>query len=182
MDYFEKTIKTEEIYKGNIIDVEKQTIVLPNGKTATRDIVRHMGASAVVPVTDSGEIYLVKQYRKPLDIVSLEIPAGKLDENEDPRECAIRELKEETGLVAGEIKKILTFHSTPGFSDEIIHIYIATELTCEEASPDEDEFISSRKYKLDDLLGMISTGVIADGKTIAGILFAEKVLKGNFTI
>lgn len=182
MDYYEKTTKTERMYTGNIINVERVTVLLPDGRTSTRDVVRHMGASAVIPITDSGEIYLVEQYRKPCDMISLEIPAGKLDEGEDPEECAIRELREETGLKTDNIKKAMAIHTTPGFSDEIIHIYVASNLTLDTACPDDDEFITCRKYKVEDLLEMISNGKITDAKTIIGILVADKVIKGTLKI
>ena len=128
MDYEEKTISEERKYSGNIINVNRATVLLPNGKQATRDIVRHPGASVVVPITDDWELLLVKQYRKPCEMVSLELPAGKLDEGELPETCAIRELREETGYVPENIQKVMDIHSTPGFSDEVLHMYVATGL------------------------------------------------------
>src|SRR5690554_1384709 len=100
MNYEEKTVKVDRKYTGNIINVDRVTVELPNGKEATRDIVRHPGASVVVPITDDGELLLVEQFRKPCEMISLEIPAGKLDDGEDPEVCAIRELREETGYIA----------------------------------------------------------------------------------
>jgi ADP-ribose pyrophosphatase len=172
MIYYEKTLGTEQIYRGTIIDVERLTVKLPNGRVVTRDIVRNPGASAVVPLTDDGCIILVEQFRKPIEKTSLEIPAGKLDKGEDPTDCAKRELLEETGYTAGKLVKILTIHPTPAFADEILHIYLATDLSKGRACPDEDEFITARKYRISDVLKMIDDGVITDGKTVCGVLFA----------
>ena len=111
MNYYEKTISGKHIYRGNIIDVEMLTVTLPDGREATRDIVRHPGAAAVIPLNEKGEIYMVRQYRKPLEAVSLEIPAGKLDKDEDPAICAARELKEETGLTAEKLTRLVSVHN-----------------------------------------------------------------------
>ncbi len=110
MNYYEKTLNTESVYHGSIIDVERLTVELPNGRRTTRDVVRNPGASAIVPVTDDGKIILVEQFRKPIEKVSLEIPAGKLDKGENPDHCAVRELQEETGYTSKNIRKILTIN------------------------------------------------------------------------
>ena len=177
MEYFEKTISSELVYKGNIINVERVTVELPNGKLATRDVVRNRGAAAIVPVTSDGCIILVEQFRKPNERVFIEIPAGKLDEGEAPENCAIRELEEETGYRAESLKKILTLNPTPAFADELLHIYIATGLTKGEAKPDEDEFISAKSYPAKEVLDMIEKGIITDSKSVAGILLAARMLK-----
>ncbi len=182
MEYFEKTIKTERKYDGNIIDVDLVTVELPNGKEATRDVVLHKGASVVVPISDDGEIYMVRQFRKPIESVSLEIPAGKLDPGEEPRVCAERELKEETGLISDNIKHVLSMHTTPGFSNEVLHMYVATDLKEDEASPDEDEFISTEKIKIDKLIEMVMSHEITDSKSIIGILLADKIVKGELKL
>ncbi len=177
MNYYEKTTRTEPIHKGVIFDIERLTIELPNGKTAYRDVIRHSGASVVVPITEDGHVILVKQYRKPIEEVSLELPAGKLDEGEDPVRCAARELKEETGYNADRFIKILTLYPAPAYSDEVLHVFVATNLSKGEASPDEDEVIQAFKYKLDDVIKMIHDGTIKDSKTVSGILFADRLLK-----
>jgi ADP-ribose pyrophosphatase len=173
MVYEEKTLTVERKYTGTIINVDLLTVELPNGQIATRDIVRHKGASAVIPVTADNEIILVRQYRKPNEMVSIEIPAGKLDDGEDPCDCAVRELEEETGYKANHIEKLFSMHSTPGFSDEILHIYIARDLIPGDANPDEDEFISSFSVSMDEAVAMIKRGQITDGKTISAILAAK---------
>ncbi len=177
MNYYEKTIGSQPIYQGNILDVERLTIELPNGKTATRDIIRNPGASVVVPITEDGQIILVEQFRKPNDRVFIELPAGKLDQGEDPAACAARELKEETGYSAEKLVKILNLYPAPAFADEILHIYMATGLSCGECQPDEDEFISAKAYPLEEALSMIDKGIICDAKTVAGILMAVRLLE-----
>ncbi len=177
MDYNEKTLKTEDIYKGNIIKVQNLTVSLPNGKEATRDIVLHPGASVVVPINEKGELYMVKQFRKPLDMTTLELPAGKLDfSGEDPKVCAERELMEETGLRAGKIEHLVSIHTTPGFCNEVIHMYAATELTQGDSCTDEDEFLDVEKIHVSKLVDMILNHEITDAKTIIGVMMAEKLL------
>ncbi|NLU52883.1 MAG: NUDIX hydrolase [Clostridiaceae bacterium] len=176
MNYYEKTIGTELVYEGSIINVERLTVELPNGRIATRDVVRNPGASVIVPITDDGEIVMVEQFRKPTEKTFIEVPAGKLDEGEDPKVCAERELKEETGYTAKELKKILTLNPAPAFADEVLHIFLATGLTKGEAHPDEDEFISARTYKIEEVLNMIDEGKITDSKTVASVLFAVRYL------
>ncbi len=182
MDYNEKTVSQKSIYNGNIIDVELLTVTLPDGRQATRDIVRHPGASAVIALNSKGEMYMVRQFRKPLEAVSLEIPAGKLDHGEDPLVCARRELKEETGLSAENLKHIVSVHSTPGFSDEVLHIYAATFLKEGDSCADADEFITTEKYTVPQLLDMILAGKITDAKTIIGVFLADKIIGGSINI
>lgn len=176
MNFNEKTTSTENIYKGKIISLDRLTIQLPNGKPATRDIVRHPGASMVVPITDDGYVIMVRQFRKPVEKVCLEMPAGKLDAGEEPIECAKRELEEETGYSAGNIEYVLTIDTTPGFSDEKIHIFVATGLIAGKFKPDEDEFLEIEKVRADELIKMIYQGNINDAKTIIGAFIAQKYI------
>lgn len=176
MNYYEKTLHVQPVYEGSIIKVEKQTVELPDGRPANRDIIRNAGASAVVPVTEDGCFILVTQFRKPIETTSLEIPAGKLDPGEDPTHCARRELVEETGYQAEHLEKILTLHPAPAFADEVLHIYMATGLTPGACKPDEDEFITAQEYKAEEVLRMIREGIIKDAKTVAGILYASRLL------
>jgi ADP-ribose pyrophosphatase len=179
MKYEEKTINKKHIYTGNVIAVDLLTVTLPNGKEATRDIVSHPGASVVIPLSNEGELYMVRQFRKPLESESLEIPAGKLDKGEDPFECAKRELKEETGLDAENVKHLISIHSTPGFCDEILHMYLATGLKEGTACTDEDEFLSVEKVHVNDLIQRVLSHEITDAKSIIGILLADKIMKGE---
>jgi len=173
----EKTINIEEIYNGNIIKLEKTNVLLPNGKKSVREIIRHSGASVIIPVDNNKNVYMVKQFRKPLEREILELPAGKLDSpDEDPKSCAIRELKEETGITAKKIKHIVSIHASPAFSDEILHLYLAQDLSIGETKLDDEELITVEKYHITELIDMIVSGKITDSKTIIGLLMLEKCI------
>jgi len=176
MIYEEKIIERKKMFKGNIIDVEKYTVELPNGKITTRDVVVHPGAAVIIPISQKGEVYLVKQYRTPIEKVLLELPAGKLDPGEAPEICAARELKEETGLNADCIKHVISIHSTPGFCNEVLHVFMATGLHEGNSCADEDEFISSVKIHIGKLIEMIFNHEITDAKSIIGIMIAERII------
>lgn len=177
MIFEEKTIKTEKIYKGHIIELEKLTVTLPDGREAYRDVIRHKGAACILPLDKDGFIHVVSQYRKPLEKVSVEIPAGKIDEGETPYECAVRELSEETGLNAKSIKHVFSMATTPAFCDEIIHFFIATGLTQGDTHTDEDEFIKCDKIHISVLYEMLQKGEIIDSKTITAILLAKLLVE-----
>lgn len=177
--YEEKTKSRKHIYKGNIIAVEMATVELPDGREATRDIVLHPGAAVIIPVDKSGNIYMVRQYRKPIERTTLELPAGKLDQGEAPELCAKRELREETGLSASDIRHLISIHTTPGFCNEVIHVYLATGLYEGESNADDDEFISTEKVPAGRLIEMVLNHEITDAKSIIGILLAEKYLRGE---
>ncbi len=166
----EKTMKCERVYEGRIINVRVDTVELPDKKYSKREIVEHPGAVGIIPVTSEKEIILVKQFRKPVETVLLEIPAGKIEPKEDPQVCALRELEEETGFKTDNVKQLLKFYTTPGFSNEIIYIYLAEDLKKGIANPDEDENIEIVKLSIDEALEKIKTGEIEDAKTIVAIL------------
>lgn len=182
MNYEEKTISEKHIYKGKIIDLDLVTVELPNGRQATRDIIRHPGASVIVPINEKGEVYMVRQYRKPIGTVTLEVPAGKLDPGEEPYICAKRELKEETGLEARDIRHLVSIHSTPGFSNEVLHLFSATGLSEGDSCSDEDEFISAEKYPVSELVDMVLNGQVTDAKSVVGILLADKIISGKIDV
>ena len=168
---------SETIYDGKILHVERWQVTCPNGKAATREIVVHKGAAAVVPVYEDGTTLLVRQHRVAVDRVTLEIPAGKLDSvGEDPHDCAVRELEEETGLRAGRMTLLTSLLTTPGFCTEKIAIYLAQELSQGQTHPDEDEFLSLERMPLEDAVAMIMRGEIRDSKTICGLLMAKEAL------
>lgn len=169
----EEVIDSEIAWRGKIFDVERLQVRLPNGHTSVRDVVRHRGAAAVVALTTSGKIALVRQYRTSLGRVTVEIPAGKLDPGEDPLECAKRELKEETGFVAGRIAYLTTIATSCGFADELIHIYLATQLLFEGARPDDDEFLNVDLVPVGELVDAVLDGKIEDAKTVVGALACE---------
>lgn len=177
MNFEEKTVAQKHIYQGNIIKIDTLTVTLPDGREATRDLVTHPGASVIIPLNENGELYMVRQYRKPIERMSLEIPAGKLDNGEDPGICAARELKEETGLSAEKLEHLVSVHTTPGFCNEILHIYLATGLEEGEQCADEDEFITSEKIPVNELVNMVMSGEITDAKSIIGILMADRIIR-----
>jgi ADP-ribose pyrophosphatase len=164
----EKTVRTEPIFQGKIISLQIEHVTLPDGTAATREVVRHPGAVAVLALHE-GRMLVVEQYRKPLNRSLVEIPAGKLDPGEDPMEAARRELKEETGFVADRLVPIASFFTSPGFADEIIHLYFAEEVRAGEASPDEDEFLSCSALTLEEARRAVAIGAIRDAKTIAAV-------------
>lgn len=168
--YIEKMLSTRMIYKGKIINLRIDTVTLPDGGTGTREIVEYAGAVAVVPVNEKDELLLVRQYRYAVKKALLEIPAGKIEPGEDPAECARRELLEETGYNAEKLNNVIRFYSTPGFTNEEIHVFLATGLTLQKQNLDDDEFIDVETVPYETALEMIRTGEICDAKTIAGIL------------
>lgn len=172
----EKKINSTLVFDGDLLKVHKDSVLLPNGKTATREWIKHPGAAAVVPVLADGRIVMVKQYRYPVGKVTLEIPAGKLDLNEAPEICARRELKEETGFEASVLEKLSAIGTTMAFSDEMIHLYIATDLTKGESCPDEDEFINTVALTPEEIQELILDGGIYDAKTVAALLLAKEKL------
>ena len=178
MDLTEKTLSSEKIYDGAIIHVDHMTALLPNGKTALREVAVHMGASAVVPVDEEGSVYLVRQFRAPLEKVTLEIPAGKLDHpGENRLEAAQRELREETGFSADSWKKLTDLATTPGFCSEVISIYLAQNLHSGKTDFDEDEFLNLVKMPLSQAVDQVMAGEICDSKTICGLLMAQRLIQ-----
>lgn len=173
----EKEISSENVFDGVLLHVKKDEVELPNGHQSVREWVDHQGAASVIPLLPDNQIILVKQYRYAIGQVTLEVPAGKLDgKNEDPLVCAIRELSEETGYTAGKIWKLTTIATTVGFSNEVIHLYAATNLTAGKQHPDEDEFINTVKIPLTAAIQMVETGKIIDAKSIISILLLAKHL------
>ena len=167
---------TERVHTGKIIKVDRDRIRYPDGSEAEVDIVRHSGASAVVPFLSDPEgedpqILLLRQYRYAADGYLYEIPAGRLDPGESPAACAARELKEETGCTAKKIEPLITMVTTPGFTDERIHLFMATDLTHGEAAREADEFADVIVMRLSEALELIQRGEIVDGKTALGILY-----------
>ncbi|NLK21724.1 MAG: NUDIX hydrolase [Epulopiscium sp.] len=179
MDFEHETINRKEIYKGKIISLVQDIISLPNGKTAKRDVVLHNGAAAIVPMDESGNILFVRQYRQPVGEEILEIPAGTLEEGEEPLECAKRELEEETGYKANEFTHICSMYTAVGFCTEIIHIYLGTDLIMGKQNLDEDEFVNVEKYPFNEAMKMIFDGRIKDSKTISGILGANHIMNSK---
>ena len=177
LDIVETPVSRERIFDGVIIHVDHAQYRLPNGKPALREIAVHPGASAVVVVDAAGMVTLVRQFRAPLNRVTLEIPAGKLDgPDEDRLDAARRELSEETGLLAARWTHLTDMATTPGFCSEVISIYLAEDLSQGETHPDEDEFLNIVRLPLAEACERVMKGEIQDSKTVCGLLMAEKTL------
>jgi ADP-ribose pyrophosphatase len=165
------------IFTGLVVDVEQMDVLIGDQGWYTYQIVRHPGGAAVLPLHDDGSITLIRQLRPAVGDFLLELPAGRLSPGEDPKLCAGRELMEETGLNAGSLHSLGILHSSPGVFDEVIHLYLATELSQGEAAPEAYEEISCVRIQLEDALAMAARGEITDGKTIAALLRAERHIK-----
>ena len=174
----EKPVDSQRVFDGIILHIDHMTYELPNGHLARRECARHIGASAVFPVDDQQNVWLVKQFRACIDQVLLEIPAGKLDyKGEDRLEAARRELQEETGLTALSWTHLTDIFTTPGFSDEKISLYLARDLKPGKSHPDDDEFLNLVKMPLSELVQRIMKGEITDSKTVCAALMAANICK-----
>lgn len=173
----EETVSRERVFDGIILHIDHVQNRLPNGKIAAREIALHIGASAVLPVDAEGNIYLVRQFRAPIDRVLLEIPAGKLDDvHEDRLEAAKRELREETGFTAGSWTHLTDTYTTPGFSSERISLYLARDLQAGESHPDEDEFLNLVRMPFREALDMVMRGELPDAKSQIAICMAAHLI------
>jgi ADP-ribose pyrophosphatase len=176
-------ISSQQLYKGKIFELDRDTVRFPDGSTAEFDIIRHPGASAIVPFLNdpAGEepqILLLRQYRYAAGGYLYEIPAGRLDEGESPAECAARELKEETGCTAEHFEPLTSVLTTPGFTDEVIHLFMATGLTHGEPNREADEFADVVIMRLSEALELVQKGEIVDTKTALGIMYAAGFMAG----
>lgn len=166
----ERSLGEEPVWQGGVIRVEDMAVELPDGTLAQRDIVRHPGGVGVVALTDECLVALVRQYRAPFDRVTVEIPAGKLEPGEDPLEAARRELVEETGYTAGELVPLVSVAPSPGYTDEVVRVYLARDLTFTAQHTDGDEFLNVDLVPLDEVRAAVLSGAVIDAKTVAGIL------------
>lgn len=167
----EKRVSSKVIYSGKILNLRVDEVELEDGKNAKREIVEHRGAVVIIPVLEDGKIVMVKQYRYAVGKELLELPAGTMEKGEDPLTCAKRELLEETGYEAEKLERLITCYSSPGFCDEELHLFLATDLKDGVQNPDVDEKIKVEIYEVEKLKVMIKQGSIMDAKTIAGILY-----------
>ena len=179
MDYTEKTLESQELYKGRIIRVLRDRVELSDGTETLREVVAHPGGVTVIPVDEAENVYCVRQFRYPYGEHVLETPAGKLEPGEDPLECAVRELGEETGFTAERYVSLGYIYPSPGYCQEIIYIYIATGLKSGEKHLDEGEFLDVEKYPLDTLVEMAMGGELKDAKTVVGVLKARRYLSAE---
>ncbi len=163
----------QEVYHGKIVNLHVDTIRQESGRTTIREVVLHPGGVAAIPVLDDGRLLLIRQFRYPIGKFILEIPAGKLDSGQTPPDTIARELQEETGYRAGTLTYECAFYTTPGISDELIHLFVARDLTRSSQSLEEGEHITVEAYSLEECLKKIEAGEILDGKTILGILWYQ---------
>ena len=177
MIFEEKTVSSEKIYEGKIVTLTVDKVAMPEGKTATRELVAHPGGVGVVALTDKQEVILVRQFRKAIEKAILEIPAGKLDPGEDPRTCGIRELEEETGLKAHRFEPLGFIYPSPGFTDEVTYLYLATELYEGNVHPDPDEYLDILHMPLEETVERIMANEISDAKTVAGVLKTIRLME-----
>ena len=179
MTFEEKTISSERIYEGKIINLRKDKVEIRDGGTSFREIVEHNGAAVIIGVTVDNKIPMVTQFRKAAEREILEIPAGRVEKDEDPKDAALRELREETGYSAGRIEHLVTAYSSIGYSTELLHFYLATNLTLGDTEFDRGESIDISEYPLEELYEMSLNGKIIDQKTIVAILMTYAKLKND---
>lgn len=170
-------LKSTRVYTGRIVSLDVDAVRYPDGSVGELEMLRHPGASAVIPFLsdphgEDPQVLLIRQYRYAAGGYMLEVPAGRLDAGEDPQHCAARELKEETGCTAEHIEHLTTIYTTPGFTDEKIHLFMATGLTAGETKHEADEFLEPQPMPLSRALEKIEAGEIQDGKTVISLLFA----------
>ena len=175
----EKSIISENIFKGKLLDVRKDKVTLPNNKIGFREWINHPGAACIIPLLSENKIILVKQYRYSIREETIEIPAGKIDSGEDPEKCAYRELEEETGYIAKELTLLTSFYPAIGFANEKIWIYLAKNLVKTNSNPDKDEFVETISVDLNIALDMVAQGMIKDSKTVIGLMWLDKYLKNE---
>ncbi|NLU09825.1 MAG: NUDIX hydrolase [Tepidanaerobacter acetatoxydans] len=179
MNFNEITLNSKNIFSGRILKLRLDEVLLPNGRKSTREIVEHPGAVAIVALDEENNILMVRQYRKPIEKELLEIPAGKLEKDESKEICARRELMEETGYYPNEIQHIISFYTSPGFSNEIIHLFLAKNLEKKDAEADFDEYLQLEIMPFKDAIKKIYSGQIVDGKTITGLLLTYSFIMGD---
>ncbi len=177
-------VKSSRVYTGKIVSLDVDSVRFPNGSIGELEIIRHSGASAIVPFLsdpqgEDPQVLMIRQYRYAADGYLYEIPAGRLDKGESPRDCAARELKEETGCTAEHFDHLLTIYTTPGFTDEKIHLFMATGLVAGETKHEVDEFLDLHPMRLSRALEMVEAGEIQDAKTVIGLLFAAGFRSGR---
>ncbi len=175
----EITLESKSVYQGKIVNLRVDTVRLPSGRVATREVVEHSNSVCIVPIDENGDVILVRQYRTPTQSPLLELPAGGVEAGEVSEETVQRELQEETGYRAGNLQHLASFWLAPGWCDEFMHAYLATHLSPSKLVGDDDENIVVERVSLDRAIELIGTGEIEDVKSIAGLLLAERVLRDN---
>ncbi len=175
----EESISSDIVFKGQLLEVRRDEAALPNGKTGIREWINHPGAVCCIPILPDGKIGMIKQYRYAVKQEMIELPAGKLDKNERPEDCALRELEEEIGYRANNLTLLTNIHPAIGFTNENMWVYLAEGLTKTESNFDSDEFIELIPKKLEDAIDMVWSGEITDVKTIIGLLWTKRVMNSK---
>ncbi len=177
-DLKESKLSSEAIFQGRLLDVRKDEVELPNGKTSTREWINHPGAVCCVPILPEGKIALIRQYRYPVQEEMIELPAGKLDRGEEPEKCAVRELEEEIGYYPGKLTFLTHIHPAIGFANEKMWLYLAEDLEKTDSKLDEDEFLELIPTYLSEAVQMVWDRKISDVKTIIGLLWVQRLVSG----
>ena len=178
MGFFEKQIESTTLYNGIIVNVRRDIAEMQNGAKVQREVVEHPGGVGIIPITADNKVLMVRQYRYPMGEELLEIPAGKLDYGEDPYECAVRELSEETGCTAGKLVDLGPVYPSPGFCKETLFLYLALDLQKGEMHLDVNELLSVEAVGIDDLIDLIMENKLPDAKSIIGVLKAKRYMEG----
>ena len=176
MDLWEKTISSQTLFEGKIVTLKVDQAQLPNGALAGREVVEHPGGVCILPLFDDGTVSVVRQFRYPFQQVVAELPAGKLEKGEDHRPAALRELEEEVGATCGKLTYLGCLYLSPGFSTEVLHMYLAQELQKGPSHPDEDEFLETVRVPFSTLVQQVLSGEIVDAKTVATVLKTKLLL------
>jgi ADP-ribose pyrophosphatase len=172
-----EVVESKTVFEGRVFAVRQDRLRLPDGRVVGIDVVVHSGAVAIVPLDADGQLWFIRNYRHPAGREMLELPAGMLEDNEDPETCALREIREETGMAASQLRLIGQFFLAPGYSSEYMHVFLATGLYPSALEPDEDELLTVERYPLDQVWELVSRGEIQDSKTLAALFLARAVLE-----
>ncbi len=175
----EEVIRSERIFQGRVVNLRVDTVRLPNGRISQREIVEHRGAVAIVPMLDDDTVLMIRQYRLAVNAVLLEVPAGTLEPGEPPERCAARELEEETGHRAGTLQPLFSQYLAPGYSQEILHVFLARDLHPTSQQTEEDENVEVVPMPLQEAVDRVLSGEIKDAKTIAALLVTHYVLNNR---
>lgn len=177
-DFTEKQLSSRSVYQGTLLHVKEDRVELPDGNCSTREYIVHPGAVVVIPLLENGDVVMERQFRYPLRRDLYELPAGKLDSGENPLACARRELLEETGYIAEKWRFVATIHPCIGYSDEVMSLYLAQDLSLGEHNRDGDEFLEIFHLPVQEALEWVRTGRITDVKTVIGLFWSEKIIQG----